>query len=359
MKKKKMLEAGPTAKESSASPVSDKRRKILKVLAGLPLMAGFAGTFIKNITALVTDTYSGKSELGRRDDNVTSQKGELPMGKLGNLEITRLIMGCNLISGYAHARDLIYANTLFKTYHTEQKIFETFRLAEKAGINTTFITNPNFPVFHKYLKEYGGKIQTINQTYLKPEDFLGDIDKAIDNGAKALYIQGGEADRLVKGGKISQLASAIEYIKKKGYLAGIGAHSLEVIKAAEKEAIPADYYVKTFHHDKYWSAHPESEREEFSVDSRRSLDHNKINDNMFDLFSVKTMEYMNQISKPWIAFKVLAAGAIRPADGFNFAFENGADFICVGMFDFQIVDDVKIANEVLSGLKNRKRAWYS
>ncbi len=359
MKKKTMPESGPAAKKGTTSPLSERRRKILKGLVGLPFLAGFAGTFMKIIAAPVPDKIPGNSALSFSGDITTPMKVEIPKGKIGNMEITRLIMGCNLISGYAHARDLIYANTLFRTYHTEQKTFETFRLAEQAGINTTFITNPNFPVFNKYLNEYGGKIQTINQTYLKPEDFFGDIDKAIGNGAKALYIQGGEADRLVRDGKISQLASAIEYIKNKGYLAGIGAHSLEVVKAAEKEAIPADFYVKTFHHDKYWSAHPESKREEFSVDSRRSLDHNKINDNMFDLFPVKTMEYMNQITKPWIAFKVLAGGAIRPSDGFNFAFENGADFICVGMFDFQIVSDVNTAYEVLSDLKNRKRAWYS
>jgi len=268
-------------------------------------------------------------------------------------------MGCNPISGYAHARDLIYANTLFKAYHTEQKILETFRLAEASGINTTFITNPNFPVFKKYLNEYQGKIQSICQTYLRADDFFGDIDKAIGNGANILYIQGGEADRLVREGQVSKLASAIEYIKKKGYTAGVGAHSLVVIKTAEKEGIPADFYVKTFHHDKYWSAHPETEREEFSVDYRRYPEHNKIHDNMFDLFPVQTTEYMKGIGKPWIAFKVLAGGAIRPADGFRFAFENGADFICVGMFDFQVVSNVNTAAQVLSDLKGRQRTWYS
>ena len=39
--------------------------------------------------------------------------------------------------------------------------------------------------------------------------------------------------------------------------------------------------------------------------------------------------------KPWIAYKVLAAGAIHPADGFKYAFQNGADFACVGMLDFK------------------------
>jgi len=57
---------------------------------------------------------------------------------------------------------------------------------------------------------------------------------------------------------------------------------------------------------------------------------------------------MGTVKKPWIAFKVLAAGAFLPKDGFRFAFENGADFICVGMFDFQVVEDVNVASEVLS-----------
>jgi hypothetical protein len=59
-----------------------------------------------------------------------------------------------------------------------------------------------------------------------------------------------------------------------------------------------------------------------------------------------------------MGFKVLAAGAIDPADGFNWAFTNGADFICVGMFDFQIVDDVNTTIDVLNNLSGRKREWY-
>ena len=77
---------------------------------------------------------------------------------------------------------------------------------------------------------------------------------------------------------------------------------------------------------------------------------------MFDLFPEKTIEFMGRIKKPWIAFKVLAGGAIHPQDGFKFAFENGADFICVGMFDFQIVEDVNIALDVLANLKTAAAA---
>jgi hypothetical protein len=350
----------PEKRPVELSPLAiNRRRELLKGLAGAPFLAGFAGIFLKELSEPVTEAVSGAPEIRVDHNHLQNLKGELPKGKLGDLEITRLIMGCNPISGYAHARDLVYANSLFKAYHTDEKTIETFHLAEMSGINTTFITNPNFPVFNKYLNLYGGKMQTICQTYLRANDFLGDIDKAIGNGAKTLYIQGGEADRYVREGNIKMLGTAIEYIKKKGYMAGIGAHALEVIKTCEREALPVDYYVKTFHHDNYWSAHPESERVEFSVDSKSYADHNKIHDNMFDLFPAKTSEFMKEVKKPWIAFKVLAGGAIMPKDGFRFAFENGADFICVGMFDFQVVNDVNTATEILSDLKTRTRTWYS
>ena len=39
--------------------------------------------------------------------------------------------------------------------------------------------------------------------------------------------------------------------------------------------------------------------------------------------------------------------------------DKGADFICVGMYDFQIVDDVNIALGVLGGELERKRPWFA
>ena len=54
---------------------------------------------------------------------------------------------------------------------------------------------------------------------------------------------------------------------------------------------------------------------------------------------------------------MLAAGAIPPQDAFRYAFENGADFILAGMYDFEIAEDVQIVNTTLASLPQRVRAW--
>jgi hypothetical protein len=79
-------------------------------------------------------------------------------------------------------------------------------------------------------------------------------------------------------------------------------------------------------------------------------------DNMWCMDPDRTIEFMKTCEKPWIAYKVLAAGAIHPSDGFKYAFANGADFACVGMCDFQVREDAVIADEILTNL-TRPRAW--
>ena len=66
---------------------------------------------------------------------------------------------------------------------------------------------------------------------------------------------------------------------------------------------------------------------------------------------------MESVSKPWVAFKVMAAGGIKPQLAFPYAYRNGADFIIAGMFDFQVEADVKIALEALQKVASRKRPW--
>src|SRR3990172_4511663 len=53
-----------------------------------------------------------------------------PKGRLGKLEVSRLILGGNLLTHFTHSRDLRYVYTLAARYNTDEKIMETLALAE-------------------------------------------------------------------------------------------------------------------------------------------------------------------------------------------------------------------------------------
>jgi hypothetical protein len=161
--------------------------------------------------------------------------------------------------------------------------------------------------------------------------------------------------------------SAMEVAGELGIKLGIGGHSLEVPIQCERLGIKPDFYVKTFHDDNYWSATPKEYREPFcwyddsggNSYSGKTNDHNRFHDNIWCLDAEQTIDVMNKIEVPWIAFKVLAAGAIHPRHGFRFAFENGADFIAVGMLDIQIRANADRTRQCVRYAKDRVRPWWA
>jgi len=342
-----------------SSPFLD-RRELLKDLLSLPFLGTFIYVAYKKYKWEKLHAITGAS-ITLTQERLKDLRGELPKGKLGNLEIGRVILGNNMIGGWAHARDLRYASTLFKAYNNEKKIFETLELAEEAGINSFLPTIGQYSFINKYKRITGSNLHTICQIGVRPDDFSR-IDQAIDLGATTMYVNGASGDHLAKSDRVDVIGHAVEYIHSKGYLGGIGGHSIQTIMACEKAGLKPDFYMKTMHHDNYKSAHPKEFRVEYEIIDKKLRihdDRNSYYDNMWDLFPEQTIDFMKTVKVPWIGFKVLAGGAILPEDGFSYAFENGADFICVGMFDFQIVKDVNVAIDVLSTLVNRKRPWYA
>ncbi len=280
---------------------------------------------------------------------------ELPMGKIGNLKVSRLICGGNLINGYAHSRDLTYVSELLRNYFTDEKILDTFQLSEENGINTVIANvatgrgdENTIGILKKYRQQRGGKIQWIAQADSTPDNLTGFLKKAIDNGAAAVFIQGACADNYAKTGRLDLIEKAISFIKSNGVPAGIGGHSLNVPMAVETAGIEVDFYMKTLHGGNYWSAKRGDQHQDVSDNAA---------DNYWSIRPEETIKFMNNVEKPWIGYKVLAAGAIRPGTGFRYAFNGGADFIVAGMFDFQIKEDADIVRKIFSQKMNRQRPW--
>ncbi len=347
--------------EADQTEYSSSRREVMKNLSTLPFL-GIMGLWAYKATSKYDiDVWSGAT-ITLNQAGLGQLTGELPKGKINKHPLSRLILGGNIIAGGLHARDLLYSGPLSRAYNTEKKIFETIILAEKAGINSINIGYGFIPVLMKYKKVTGSKIIVITQVRpdMKKSDYYSQINKAMDSGMDIIQINGGATDILIRDRYFDVIVKMIDRIRSQGYTAGLGAHHAESLILVEENGIVPDYYMKTMHHDRYWSANNRETRVPFYEDTMGAIPdyHDNYCNNMWDQFPERTNEFIKNTKVPVVGFKVLAAGAIHPKDGFKYAFVNGADFICVGMFDFQIVNDINICLSTLKDLNGREREWF-
>ena len=284
---------------------------------------------------------------------VATAKEMLPTGKIGKLNITRLILGGNLLTRYHHHRDTRYVLKLVKSYNTDAKIRETIELAEASGINTLSVNiTPSVCQTLNDHRKNGGKIQWILYSTGNIEAFgqyRDDLHKMANDGAEAIYIWGVHADKYVVEGKLDVINKVLEEAKLLEVPCGIGAHDLRVVQEVEKHQLPVAFYIKTLHHHQYPSAPRTGEVKGVTSEIPGHWCSNP----------EETVTTMKTVQKPWIAFKVMAAGAIPPKDAFSYAFNNGADFVLAGMFDFDVAEDCQITRETVAQAQGRARAWVA
>jgi hypothetical protein len=329
---------------NSSSSVSRRRflTKSLAATAAMPMMLSF-----EEQNLLAQDPQSSpKVEL-------PTGAASMPRGKIGSVEISRVICGGNLISGYAHSRDLIYVSSLMKAYFTDAKIKETWSLCEQQGINTMIFTPADehaLRVYSDYRRE-GGKMQCIAQVDAPKARMESYIKRIVDTGVDGMVLVGNIGDAWSRDGKVDLIGKFIETVQMNGIIAGVAGHELHTPMAVEKAGLKPDFYMKTFHGTNYWSKR--------RPDQNREVIDNYAVDNYWCMDSDATKAFMETIRRPWVAYKVLAAGAIAPSEGFKYAFESGADFCLVGMFDFQVNENAAMARSILSAKLDRKRAWMA
>jgi hypothetical protein len=200
----------------------------------------------------------------------------------------------------------------------------------------------------------GGKMQWIAQVRLDQtsdsQRGFSQIQKAIDEGAVAIHLTGDVAESLLDSGQFDQVGETVEHIRSQKRVAGVAAHDLRVIVECEKRRLDVDFYQKTLHANDYFTGPKPGDPDRVGA-----------HDNSWCSDAQAVIDVFATIRKPWIAFKILAAGAIRPRAAFPHAVNGGADFLLVGMFDWQVEENVKFAERVFrvasSPSSKRARPW--
>jgi len=246
----------------------------------------------------------------------------LPTIKLGELAVSRLILGSNPFYGFAHQTEALAQE--MKEYYTDERI--TAVLDEAAAHGITAVASPPYErwirLFQDYL-ERGGKLRLwVAQPDGPADRMVADVEAAVQGGAKAVFIQGARVDEQFQAGTFAVVRGWVERIKDAGLPAGLASHRPDVHLEAEEQGFPTDFYFQCFYNPN--QGYREEDRP-------------------------KAVEALRQIPKPVVGYKILGAGRLPARAGFEFAFRHlrEKDGVCVGMFPKhdpdQIEEDARLA----------------
>lgn len=241
---------------------------------------------------------------------------------LGNLAVSRMILGGNPFSGFSHQsperdREMV-------RYFTTARIKETMHQAEALSINT-FLGRADRHI-RRTLTEYwdeGGSIRWIAQTCPEYASLSGCVAGAIAAGASAVYIHGGHMDYLYAQDQLDIVPDILQQIRAAGLAAGVAGHNPEVHRWAN-ENLALDFHMCSYYdpspRDDDAEHHAEA-HEVFSDDDRNAM-----------------VQVIRELRAPVIHYKTMAAGRKPPEEAFAFVAEHlrSRDAVCIGIFPKEV-----------------------
>lgn len=248
----------------------------------------------------------------------------LPTTFIGNTEITRLACGSNPFLGYSYrsaAHDAWQRRTM-----TPERIALVLERSLECGINVMLGNFDDDYILHQARqiceRRVGSAPHWVAYTHGGPERQIETIDRLVDQGAFAIYIQGGVVDSCFKynyvGGicidgtdNLNDIVPWLEHIKAKGCVAGMGTHRPQIIAEAENRNIGAEFYVTPLNYLGIYCEYANAVR------------------------------IINQTDKPFIAIKTLGGGAkTSPEEGLTCAYTalKKSDIVAVGCENEEIAE---------------------
>ena len=248
----------------------------------------------------------------------------LPTMQIGNVAVTRLIVGSNPFTGKSHLTPDVDAD--MKAYFTREQVFAMLRRYEEAGINAMQSrgSQPIMELLGQYRAE-GGAMHWLATSGKSLTTFDDELDAMMAYSPAAVCIHGELADELYMTGMLDKLEGLLDKIRRKNVPCGICAHFPEVLAWAQEHDLKPDYYMASL----YNLSQPD-----------RSQDVNPTGERFEDSDIPKMYEVIRKLSAPTIALKILGAGRrcgdqaqVKAAFREAFASIKPGDGVLVGMFD--------------------------
>lgn len=238
--------------------------------------------------------------------------------KLGDVSVTRFILGGNPFGGFAHQtreRDEEMVD-----WYTMERVKECYRLAEEAGVTTHLGRADEF--IRRALREHwneGGTLTWVAQTCPEVGVMSHGVNIAIRGRAQCCFLHGGEMDYRVANGQTKEVPEAIQIVKDHGLAAGVAGHRTETIRWAA-EHLDLDFFMTCYYNPDDRTRHSSRDyatEEYYGAEHREAM-----------------CALIQELPAPAIHYKVLAAGRNNPREAFEFvadAYRPG-DAVCVGIF---------------------------
>ncbi len=269
----------------------------------------------------------------------------LPTIRIGDCEVSRLIMGGNPFSGFSHVSTELDWEMI--SYYTMPRLQDTLDEAWRCGINTV-VSRADRHIMRMMLEHRlnGGQMQWIAQTAGEFADISANIAEIARYKPIAIFHHGTYADNAWHRGEMATITDIVKIIKDAGLPAGIATHIPEVIEYAEEHEWETDFYAACFYDlARGYKSAPAVDQDAYRQDRFPDSD------------PARMTKVIRQASKPCLAYKILAASRKCGSDAelratFKYAFDNikPTDGVVVGVYQKyknQVAQDAQVVRELL------------
>lgn len=245
---------------------------------------------------------------------------------LGSLSVSRLLVGGNPISGFSHQTP--ERSSAMIDYFTVARIKGLLNACERAGITAIVARSDAFimRVLHEYWSD-GGQIRWIAQTAPEYRDAQQNITLAHAHGASAVYVHGGDVDRMMAEGKADAIRALVASIRELGLPAGVAAHDPANHRKIQQLGMPVSFHMVCMYNlTGYQGNAQRTPTERFDPEDRG-----------------KALDILSELEQPAILYKLYGAGRLTPEKAFGDIAERirPCDGVCVGMYPPDAADMVE------------------